>query len=68
MMAEPSRYREVMYDLFFLGKEPTLTPEERKRVQAKNKGAKGGAPTQSELAALQALRDRAAKLREQQNN
>ena len=67
MMADPTRYRKVMYDLFFEGKQPELTPEEKERLAKRpSKGGRGsgGAPSRSEMDALEALRLRASQLRD----
>ena len=68
MMADPARWRTMMYEAFWLGKEPELTPEERRdREQRRSAEARQmiGAPAaQSELAAMQELAERAAQLRE----
>ena len=68
-MADPGRWRTLMYEAFWLGKEPELTPEERKeREQRRSEEARRmiGAPlAQSELAAMEELRAHAAQLREE---
>lgn len=68
-MADPGRWKTMMYEAFWLGKEPTLTPEEQKALRERGKG--GGPdgqhitqkPTSKELDAMKALAQRAAELR-----
>jgi hypothetical protein len=68
VMSDGRRYREIMYEVFWLGKEPTLTPEERKRASG-GKGAKAPKPTgfsPGDLDTLREMRERAEQLRGEQ--
>lgn len=64
-MSDPGRFRTLMYEAFWLGKQAELTAEER-QAQAENTNRTIGTPaSQTELAAVEELRARAAKLREE---
>jgi hypothetical protein len=64
-MADPARYRKVMYDLFFEGRQPELTAEEKERLAKRHQPrASGGAPSRTEMDALAALRAKASQLRD----
>ena len=63
LMADPARYRKVMYDLFFEGRQPELTAEEKQRLAKQPRRRGGGAPSRQELDALEALRLKASQLR-----
>jgi hypothetical protein len=71
MMAEPGRWRTMLYEVFWLGKEPTLTAEERKAAaQRKTEETRKmiGTPLKrSELDAMQAMIQRAQELRGEKN-
>jgi hypothetical protein len=66
-MGDAARYHTIMYEALWLGKEPTWTPEERKRMQERKaeniKQGIGTAPSTSDLGQLEALMKRAAELK-----
>jgi hypothetical protein len=66
MMADPTRYRSIMYDLFFKGQVPVLTAEEQKSAAKRSKRPSGAAPGRHEMDALEALRAQAAQIRAEQ--
>ena len=68
-MSDGRRYREIMYEVFWLGKEPTLTAEERKRStggKGKGKAPKASGASQADLEALRQMREAAERLRGEQ--
>ena len=68
-MADPSRWKTLMYEAFWLGKEPELTPEEQKarreHTAQEARAAIGSPVARSDLAAMDELLARAAQLREE---
>jgi hypothetical protein len=66
MMSDPSKYRRTMYQIFWEGKTPEKTPEERrehaKRVKA-GIGKTKMADRAADLAALDKLEKFSAQLR-----
>jgi hypothetical protein len=66
-MSDGRRYREIMYEVFWLGKAPTLTAEERQRQKpAKGKAPKPGGFTSADLDTLRQMREQAERLRGEQ--
>ena len=70
LMADAGRWRTMMYEIFWLGQEPKLTPEEQKQAQQRRaqdaKEAIGTPVKDRELQAMNALLERARQLREEQ--
>jgi hypothetical protein len=70
LMSDPSRWRTMMYEAFWLGEEPTLTAEERKHQQQRQaddaRRAIGAPVGKGKLAEMDALLARAALLRGEQ--
>lgn len=67
MMSDPGRWRTMMYEAFWLGKEPTLTAEEQRRMAERKvdeaKRSIGAPRTKGELDSMQTLLQRAKQLR-----
>ena len=70
LMSDPGRWRTMMYEAFWLGKEPTLTAEEQKRMAERKveeaRRSIGSPRTKGELDSMQALMERAKRLRGEQ--
>ena len=69
-MSDPTRWRTMMYEAFWLGQEPTLTPEERKQQQQRQaddaRRSIGSPVGKGSIAEMDALLARAALLRGEQ--
>lgn len=70
-MANPARYREIMYEGLWLGQAPTYTPDEVKAMR-KDREKKAGQPVglgpaapKSQIEQMRELLEQAKRLREE---